>query len=620
MATPVTIALRATGVSQTLSGLRDIRTAMLDIAKLDAKLGKLTVGSGSGAAPTKGDASARIEALKVEVKLTEELARARVAAGRSTGRGGGGAGAGGVPGAPRRPSRNAITDRFGDIVKAGSVLMALKGAVDFATSSLKQFGGFIIADVIRPALAMKTRSVQIANASGGNISADDVERRSRGIGIRNNMDQGAVMDAAGILQDATGDSKMSFEMMDTIATISKSRGADPKELAALAGAMHVQGMKAPELSNLLLTQLAQGDAGSVTLAQQAKLGGRMPAMAAGLAGDYATRMASVGSLLQTGKKGFGSVDEAATGLQQFLTESATHGKSFSARSMVRGADGTDKVANASTLLEDIYLKTHGNAAAIKAAGYSDVSARFAGAYKETYSSAFNESKSHGETDAQSQKDGALAVKLFAESLTTANTTIGAEEAKRNEVMATGGEVFESAMARFKEKLLGVMPAVDKLINVFSDTLTTSGDDIAGAVGVVVEAFILVAQGAQALAEWYKDKTTSYAEGDVKRVRRDVGDKTVLEDQAEKGYWKKTKQNFEYIVGSQDKDVDDTKNKGLFWKRVNNKTVWYNEEDANEFDANKRKGEKAAFDKDVDSRVKKGDYSLFGPRAEPEAAD
>jgi len=559
---------------------------------------KMSVEPGNTSA-LKADHQMRLAMAKAEMKVLEDLKAMRAAADAEGGKGGGKSGGG----------EGGLTPR--GIFNAGAALGMLKGAIDMVVGSLKQFSGFIISDVIKPTLALNTRSVQVANASGGGITSEEVQSKAKAIALKNNANPMDIIDSAGVLQDATGDSKLSFAMMDTIATLSKSRGIDPKELASLAGSMHQQGMSSGDLSKLLLTQLAQGDQGSVTLAQQARLGGKMPAMAANMAGDYSTRLAVTGSLLQTGKKGFGSVDDAAAGLSAFLSESTIHGKQFSSRSMIRGADGVDKIANVSTLIEDALLKTHGNASAMKAAGYTEQGARFLGAYKDTYSKAFDESKGRGETDQQAQKDAAKTAAEFAMSLSTANTTMESEETKRNAVLATSGESFETALGQLKDKLLVVMPAIDKMINIFGDTISESGSDIAGVVATIVEAFIVVAEAAQGLAEWYKDLTTSYGDGDIKRTRRDRGDKTELESQSEKGYWRKNKENFEYVVDSQD-----PQKMGMFWKKVGKQTVWYNEDDANKFDADKRAKEKADFDKDLDGRMKRGDYSLFGPHAEP----
>jgi len=598
MSTPINIPLKCEGAAQVVNTLKGVRAAMVEIETHRNLHIKMAYDPGNSGA-LKADHQMRLAMAKAEMKVLEDLKAMRASADSEGGKGGSKGGGG----------EGALTAR--GVFNAGAALGLLKGAIDMVVGSLKQFSGFIISDVIKPTLALNTRSVQVANASGGGITSDEVQSKAKAIALKNNANPMDIIDSAGILQDATGDSKLSFQMMDTIATLSKSRGMDPKELSALAGAMHQQGMSAPELSKLLLTQLAQGDQGSVTLAQQARLGGKMPAMAANMAGDYSTRLAITGSLLQTGKKGFGSVDDAAAGLSAFLQESTVHGKSFSRRSMIRGADGVDKVANVGTLIEDALLKTHGNSAAMKAAGYTDQGARFLGAYKDTYSKAFDESKGRGETDQQAQKDAAKTTAEFALSLSTANTTMESEETKRNAVLATSGEAFQSALGQLKDKLLVIMPAVDKILNIFGDTLSQSGADIGGVVNEIVLCFVDLARGAQGLAEWYKDLTTVYGEGDVKRTRRDVGDKTELESQKEKGYWRKNKENFEYVVDSQD-----PQKMGLFWKKVDKQTVWYNEDDANKFDADKRGKDQAAFDKDLDGRMKRKDYSLFGPHAEP----
>jgi hypothetical protein len=603
MTSPVTIALRAEGASSVLQALHSVRAAMVDIEKHSAALGALHVGpTAAAASAVQAEAAARIAALKAEVKVTEELARARATAG-GAGAGAGGGGSGGAARGGKGPTTAA------EMFKAGAALLGLQSAINYATASLKQFGGFILSDVVRPAMAMQTRSVQVANNSGGKLTSDEVQRKARGIGIRNNMDPMALIDAAGIFQDATGESKLGFDMMSTVATLSKARGFDTKELSGLAGALFKPGMQKAELDQLLLTATAQGTMGSVTLGQQAKLGGKLTAPAGSFAGDYGTRLAMSGALLQSGRKGFGSVDEAAAGLQSFVTDSMHAGKTIKG-AITKGADGVEHITDPAKLIGDLFRKTQGNSTKLTALGYSEPASKLVGSYRETYSEAFKASKAHGETDAQSKEDGAEAVEKFIKSFVTASTTMETEESKRDAVLATSGERFESTMTGLKDKLLAVMPAVDKVINIFGDTLATSGDDLVGVVMLVIDALSGLASGAQAMAEWYKDKTTVYGQGDVKRVRHDNGDKTVLEAQEEKGYWRKNKSNFEYVIDNQD-----PQKMGMYWKTVGGKTAWYNQDDANDFDAKKAKENKAAFDKDVDSRVKRGDYSLFGPRAD-----
>lgn len=603
MTSPVTIALRSEGASSVLQALHSVRAAMVDIEKHSAALGALHVGpSAAASSAVQAEAAARIASLKAEVKVTEELARARATAGGAGGQGG--AGSGGAA----RGDKGPMT--AGDMFKAGAALLGLQSAISYATASLKQFGGFILSDVVRPAMAMQTRSVQVANNSSGKLTSADVQRKARATGIRNNMDPMELIDAAGIFQDATGESKLGFDMMGSIATLSKARGFDTKELSGLAGALFKPGMQKAELDQLLLTATAQGTMGSVTLGQQAKLGGKLTAPAGSFAGDYGTRLATSGALLQSGRKGFGSVDEAAAGLQSFVTDSMKAGKQIKG-AITKGADGVEKITDPAKLIGDLFRKTQGNSTRLTAMGYSEPASKLIGSYRETYSEAFKASKDGGKTDAQAKEEGAAAVEKFIKSFVTASATMESEESKRDDVLATSGQRFESTMSGLKEKLLAVMPAVDKVINIFGDTLATSGDDLVGVVLLVVDALSGLASGAQAMAEWYKDKTTSYGEGDIKRVRRDNGDKTVLEAQEEKGYWRKNKENFEYVV-----DKTDPQKMGLFWKTVGGKTAWYNEEDANAFDAKKAKETQAASTKNIEDHVKRGDFSLSGPRVDP----
>jgi hypothetical protein len=487
MSNDVTVSLKAVGASEVSAALKSVRQSIVD---MDA------ANEASTAAAIKAS-HARVAALRKEVSETKALAKEtgdvlkkmrqeetfKTSIGK---RRDGGFG--------REPSaRQSITgsntasgaqgggggvmDSFMDGKGAAGMLKAagvagvaiglFKAGIDLASAALKQFSAFVLNDVIKPAMAMETKAVQIANSSGGKLTAADVQSKARATGIRNNVDPMAVIEGAGIFQDATGESKLGFDMMSTIATLSKSRGFDMKEMTGLAGALYKPGMAKADLDQLLLAQTAQGDMGSITLGQMAKLGGKLTAPAGNFAGDYGTRIAMSGALLQSSRKGFGSVDETASGLAAFVTDSMHAGKAFSPRSMVKGADGVEKIADPAKLIGDIFRKTAGNSVKLTAGGYSESSAKLLGAYKEPYSEAFASAKAGGSTDAEAKEKAAAAVEALIKTFVVANTTMESEESKRNAVLQTSGEKWEAAMAQIKDRLLAIMPKVAEFVDSFA---------------------------------------------------------------------------------------------------------------------------------------------------------
>lgn len=591
MPSPVSIALRLDGVPAAYTALRSLRTVMAEIEKHGAITIKVDI---KGSAAVQADHAARASAAKAELKVLEELARARALAGQGgPGRaaGGGGIPTGGARDVGIRRQGGDELDRFiGKFTAAGLAVDMIKGGFELATNALKQFAGFLLSDVIKPQMELETRATQIANNSGGKLTATDVESKARAVGLRNNMDPMKVIESAGVFQDLTGEPTMGFDLMNTIGTLSKSRGFNPKELTSMAGAIYQPGMKMEDLQRILLMQTAQGDMGSVTLGQMAKLGGRVVAPAASLAGDYETRIATMGALLQSGRKGFGTAETTASGLENFIKESMTAAKGMPG-AIVKDASGVEKIADPAKLIADLYRKNAGNLPALKAMGYSDPSARLIGAYKASYGEDFQVAKSKGMTDTEAKEEAAKGVEEFIKSFATANTTMQAEEEKRNAVLQTSGEKFEMAMTQIKEKLLVVMPAVASFVELFSN----NADKIGEAGALLARALIWLAEtGVKVANGWSRTMAFLADEGDVIKTAVDRGGDTHFGQTHDKGYWRKGESgNFEYVKGAQ--PGEDAKGN---WSRVG------------------KEGALVFMPESAEEAKKKAEISLAGPRVEP----
>jgi hypothetical protein len=508
------VSLRAEGTSEVLAALKSVRQERDAMELL-------------GVAAAKKASAARLSILRDEVNkskaLRSELAKDDDAGGRGGGGSGGKGGGGGNGGGP---------SAWG-IAGAAEVL---KRGLDIASDALKKFRGFVLNDVIRPAMVLQTRAQQVANASGGKLSADEVLGQSRAVAIKNNMDPGELMNAAGVFQDATGDSKMSFEMLNIIGTLSKARGFDPSQLAGMAGAVYKQGMSTGDLEKILLMQTAQGDMGSVTLGETAKLGGKLTAPAGHFAGDYATRIAMSGALLQSSRRGFGSTDEAATGLASFTTDALKAGKAFSPTAIIKDKSGVEQITDPAKLIGDIFRKNSGNATALRAAGFSDPSMKLIGSYQERFSEAHAAARAGGASDEEAKKAAATAVEDFIKTFVAANTTMAAESAKRDAVMQTSGERFETATNKIKDRLTsGLMPSVDR----FATILDKNADDIADVVTAAVQAMLFVLEKL--------GLATAQKEGDTVATVADKGADTELKNPAGAvGYWRKGEGKFDFI--------------------------------------------------------------------------
>ena len=555
MADPVVIPLRVEGRAEVLEALRGVRA-------IYEELERVTVASSERASQK------RLAILRAEAREGRSILKGLDASerfGSSVGRP-----PSGVPAALGRGGAGEfLTSQFSGlnnlsdaVKKAGAIgvgILAFKTGIDLATDALKQFSGFVLADVVKPALALETRAMQVANASGGRLDAGEVVGKSRAIGLANNMNPEALVDAAGIFQDATGESKMSFEILDTLATLGKGRGFDVKQLSKMAGSLYQKGMTTDELSKLILMQTAQGDIGSIPLGELARLGGKVTAPAASFAGDYSTRIAMSGALLNASRRGFGSTDAAATGLDAFVKDSLKFGKQYSPGGIIRDASGVEQIADPAKLIADIFRQTSGNVSTLKGAGFSDPAVKLIGSFQERFAETFSKSREGGSSESSAREQAAKSVEDFIKTFVTANTTLEEESKKRDAVRQTTGEKWEAAMAKVKDKLLSIMPDVAKFVDAFAGR----SDEIARALGAFAKAIIWagdtlmdIIAGLQVASDWFAD------EGDVIRSVRDEGATTELPFMKDaEGYWRAGGAGFEFVKG---KGPDDASGE---WQRV-----------------------------------------------------
>ncbi|WP_437767185.1 hypothetical protein WMF27_20505 [Sorangium sp. So ce281] len=490
MSTPVSIILRAEGVAEVHSAIRGIRQAWVEMEQ-------------EATAAALRESKKRIDIYKAELdaernaRRDSRRRRDHDDLDRAFGRSG--------------PSaRSAITgtntgstvlDSFmkgeglAGVAKAAGVagvaIASLSKAIDLAAAALKQFASFVLSDVIKPSLELETAAVQMANNSGGKLTAKEIENSVRATSIRSNMDPMAILKAAGDFQDLTGDPKLSLGIMNSVATIAKGRGFELPVMTNMLGTLWKPGMQQGELENLMLTLIAQGEkeGSSITFGKLAGLGGRFTAPTQSFAGDYGTRIAMAGALLQTTKPKMGSEAYAATGLARFTSESLQFAKAFAPDSIMKDESGVEKIVDPAKLIADIYRKTSGNVGALKDIGYKNVISRnFIGSYKETFDAAFDKARASGKSEKDSREEAAQAVEQFIKGFVTANTTMADEEKKRNAVLQTSGEKWETAMNQIKEKLLEIMPTVQGFI----DDFAKAAPDIADAALTLANALLWVA--------------------------------------------------------------------------------------------------------------------------------
>ena len=488
---PVTIALRQEGLNDVKAALRDVQDAIAALDEFSAN-------------SAKNASRSRIRNYKLEAKERERLIgektksprsrkeTAQDAFNRAFGGGGGGGvrrafnralgggGGGGVRRASNGPSIAEQSNSMGSSLtslatKAGVIGAAfglMKSATDFAVDALKQFGGFLISDVIKPAFALETAAQQLENASGGQIKAAEIQEKTRSAALKHNLDPDVLLEAASRMVDLTGDAKTSFNVLDAVGTLAKSRGADPKQLAEFAATLKNFDPKASaeDIVNLLTTQLAQGDMGSVPLKEAAALGGRLTAPAAFLSGNTDVRLASMGALLQSGRKGFGSTDELVTGIGNLINE-VTSQKMVGSKKYLNSEGQIGDVAG---LIGGILKETGGDAKKISALGLSDPASKFVKAYLPTFNEAGKGDK------------GKEAVEGLIRGFMEARTSIDREKDNERKVLQTSGEKWNATIEGLKDKLLDVMPEVQKFVDKFAEVAPQFGGALVTLAKVMVK--------------------------------------------------------------------------------------------------------------------------------------
>jgi len=547
--TPVSLALKADGIEQVREAIRSVKHSFIEMDQ--ATLASSDAASKKRIATMRAEGQIKLALLheEADARSRAEDARAKSAAKynetirrRNTWFGGGNdAGSTG----------NQAAAAFG-VAFAG-----MTAAINLASASLKQFASYVINDVIKPGLALQTRAQQVANNSMGQLTASGVMSRSKAIGLRNNMDPAAVLDAAGRFQDLTGEPGIGMDVMNTVATISKGRGYDPKALSELAAATYKPGMKAEDLTQMLLTLTGQGEKGSIPIGELARLGGRLTAPAQKMGGSTFTQVTTANALLQTAKRtGFGTVDEAAEGLNKFVEGGLLHGKSLSQRSFAT-VNGTEQMIDPVAYLQDVYRKTHLDSKKLHGLGFSEPEAKFVQAYGSTASEAFKTAKGGGATDAEAYEAGAKAIGEMVNGMKTATSTMEEEEKRRNAVVETAGQSLQHSFDAIAGGLLEQsMPMVQKL----ADDLAAHVPEITAGALALISAFSAIVDAALQLSDYLAQQFG--AEGDTIKHVKDTGQGTAALPQINKsGYWKQSDGYYSFVMGSGDEQAD-TQGKGL----------------------------------------------------------
>lgn len=512
---PVTVALKQQGVSEVRAALRSVQDA---ITALDSHAANSAKRSGRD----------RVQSIKAEASERRKSsgnggsnAQRQTAFTRALG--------GNSSSAMRRASSgptvgeyaglasSSVGSLMGTVAKFGAVggaIALFKSSIDLAGAALTQFGGFLISDVIKPAFALETQAQQLENSTGGKFKKDDVVSTSRAQGLRHNVSPEAALESVKKLIDEGfgGDIEAAKAVNDAVLTISKSRGIDPRALAGFAASIKgtFKTASAETVSKLLATQIAQGDEGSVTIEQLSQLGGRIVAPASLLAGDDDSRLAQVGALMQATRSGFGSADENATGVGNLINHFATTTDALQ-KKMFQVQEGKDKgkVLDLGNVMANIYKLTGGDPSKVVSKlkiGASSPEMKAILSQLETYKSAGG------------GKAGEEAVASNIKGFQEMSSSLEAERDGERKVLQTSGEKWSAAIEGIKNKMLDIMPEVQKLV----DSLSQKGPAIASAVTSIAKALVALAAW---INDWFGDNDA--AQKDITTLDSATGEETTI---------------------------------------------------------------------------------------------
>jgi len=357
---------------------------------------------------------------------------------------------------------------------------ALAAGVGLAVEGLKQFGGFLVNDVVKPAFALETFATQLENATFGQIKATDTMAKGRELQVRYNIDAQTAAETIGELADKTGNAKLSFELIDQIAALSKGYGADMQQLAGMAGAFSKQdkSLTANDIGAILRTQLKQGADGSITLKELAGLGGSYAQNFANMTGTVDLKAATIGAAMQTGGI-TGKADVSIGNINSFIKDIGTVAKN---QKMTGVLNANGQVADLGEAIRQTLIKSKGNLQTLKGMGMSEPATGFITQYEAKFQEGMT--KFNGDL----KKAAQYATEDF-EKMRTATLSEAETKKAAARVMQTSGEKMEQAFNQIKMRMTEAMPQVKLLV----DALASKAPALASAALTLTNVFIAAAE-------------------------------------------------------------------------------------------------------------------------------
>jgi TP901 family phage tail tape measure protein len=209
-----------------------------------------------------------------------------------------------------------VSSGFGRAIGGGA-----RGAAKLAGIAGFAGVGALVGSEISKTSNFEEALTRLKIASRGAIgSTDEFRRAVFATSSATGLGREQVLAGASAYVTLTGDAKTAAASMELFAKIQRGTGASMDDIAASAAALSQNLKIAPEdFEKAFSILIAGGKAGSVELKDMAGLMAGLAPLAERFAGGSGTSgLASLGAALQIARQGFGSAEEAATGLESLM--------------------------------------------------------------------------------------------------------------------------------------------------------------------------------------------------------------------------------------------------------------------------------------------------------------
>lgn len=361
-------------------------------------------------------------------------------------------------------------------------------------------GGAIAASRIGPGIDLQHQQRQIIrNARGAGedsaYSEEDVRKKVLGISTATGASESSITAGLGAYVSRTGDLKGGMESLQTFTTIAQAADASVEDIAksaaALSDSLDIKGTDA--MADALASIYFQGKKGAFELKDMASHMAMLAAIGASVGVKGPEGVKTIGGLAQLAMKGAGDPAEAATALQQSMTQlieksgDLESGKALGGRKVHVFADkGKTKFNDIRGVYADVISQARGNVEEISkvfAVRGNRAAVKMVDAYHGAYSSA-------GGGDTAKNAAGREAIMaLIADASDAAGTfkdvQVDAADAMKDgsaqlEIMNT--KLTESVREHLLPALLELVPKIEPLIPAFGTLL----DKVATLIGWMAE--------------------------------------------------------------------------------------------------------------------------------------